>query len=114
MFNRDYAKFIISKFDSLEHFRTSFFDCIEVLEKCNDVKDKYKELSNKKEQEIVSLNKQILYCDELAESYNKSEMINKQLQKDLQRQLRKTKVWNGIGWGAIATTAITSIFLILR
>lgn len=114
IFNRDYAQYVINKFDSLDHFRNSFFGCVNVLEDCVKVKDQYKKLSDLKEQEILSLKREILYFDQLAESYDKSEKINKQLQGDLKKQLRKTKLWNGIGWGAITTTVITSVFLILK
>ena len=112
--NKDYAVYTLSKFDSLTHFRNSFFDCANILEDCVKVKDQYKKLSDLKEEEIRNLNRQILYCDEISESYYKSDMLNKELNATLKKQLRKTKVWNGIGWGAITTTVITSLFLILK
>jgi hypothetical protein len=71
-------------------------------------------LSTQKDTLIDNLHKQVLYCEGISESYYKSEILNKQLQKDLKKQLRKTKVWNGIGWGAITATVITSIILILK
>jgi hypothetical protein len=74
----------------------------------------YKEMLSIKDDLIVNLNKQILYCDELAESYERSEQMNDVLQKDLKRQLRKTKLWNGIGWAAISTTILTSILFIIK
>ena len=114
LFNRDYAKYIISRFDSLEHYKDAFFTCVKLIDDCNAVKNQYKELSNLKEQEIISLNRQIRYCDELAESQNRTDIINKALQKDLKRQNRKLKIWNGIGWGAITTTVITSAILIFK
>jgi hypothetical protein len=74
----------------------------------------YKKIIAVNDDLIVNLNKQILYCDELAESYNKSDNLNKILQKDLKKQLRKTKLWNGIGWGAISATVITSLILVFK
>lgn len=113
-FNKPYAAYLISKFDSLKHFRTSYFDCTATLDSAANVIDGYKKIIDIKDDLVVNLNKQILYCDELAESYNKSEILNKKLQEDLQKQLRKTKTWNTIGWAAISTTILTSIFILIK
>jgi hypothetical protein len=114
VFNKAYGNYLVSKFDSLQHFKASFFDCADVLTDCAKLRDKYKDLNTKNEDLINNLHKQVLYCEGISESYYKSELLNKQLQKDLKKQLRKTKVWNGIGWGAITATVITSIILILK
>jgi hypothetical protein len=114
IFNKSYGNYLVSKFDSLQHFKTSFFDCADILTDCAKLRDNYKLLSTQKDSLIDNLHRQILYCEEIAESHYKSELLNKQLQKDLKKQLRKTKLWNGIGWGAITATVITSIILILK
>lgn len=114
VFNRAYGNFLVTKFDSLKHFKQSFFDCADVLTDCAKVRDKYKELINTQDDLIINLNKQVLYGEEIAERYNNLNIYNKQLEKDLKRQHRKTKLWNGIGWGAISATILTSIFLILK
>lgn len=113
-FNKPYAAYLISKFDSLKYFRSSYFDCTATLDSAADVVYGYKKMIDIKDDLIVNLNKQILYCDELAESYNKSEILNKKLQDDLQKQLRKTRIWNTIGWAAISTTALTSLLIIIK
>jgi hypothetical protein len=74
----------------------------------------YKKIIDIKDDLITNLNKQVLYCDELAESYNKSEVLNKKLQDDLQRQLKKTRLWNTVGWAAISTTVLTSILILIK
>ena len=114
IFNKAYGNYLVSKFDSLQHFKASFFDCADVLTDCAKLRDNYKLLSTQKDSLIDNLHKQVLYCEGISESYYKSDLLNKQLQKDLKRQLRKTKLWNGIGWGAITATVITSIILILK
>lgn len=113
-FNKPYAAYLISKFDSLKHFRTSYFDCTATLDSAVNVIDGYKKIIDIKDDLVVNLNKQILYCDELAESYNKSEILNKKLQDDLQRQLKKTRLWNTVGWSAIATTVVASILILIK
>jgi hypothetical protein len=113
-FNKPYAAYLISKFDSLKHFRTSYFDCTATLDSAVNVIDGYKKIIDIKDDLVVNLHKQILYCDELAESYNKSEVLNKKLQEDLQRQLKKTKLWNTVGWAAISTTVLTSILILIK
>jgi hypothetical protein len=114
IFNKAYGNYLVSKFDSLQHFKASFFDCADVLTDCAKLRDNYKLLSTQKDSLIDNLHKQVLYCEGISESYHKSEILNKQLQKDLKKQLRKTKVWNGIGWGAITATVVTSLILILK
>lgn len=114
VFNRAYGNFLVTKFDSLKHFKQSFFDCADVLTDCAKVRDNYKNLINNQDDLILNLNKQVMYGEELAESYNNLDIYNKQLQKDLKRQHRKTKLWNGIGWTAISATILTSIFLIVK
>lgn len=114
VFNKSYANLLVNKFDSLTHFRQSFFDCADVLTDCAKVRDNYKNLIKNQDDLILNLNKQVMYGEELAESYNNLDIYNKQLQKDLKRQHRKTKIWNGIGWGAISATLLTSIFLIVK
>jgi Zn-finger domain-containing protein len=114
IFNKVYANYLVSKFDSLKHYKISFNVCADVLTDCAKLRDNYKLLSTQKDSLIDNLHKQVLYCEGISESYHKSEILNKQLQKDLKRQLRKTKVWNGIGWGAITATVITSLILILK
>jgi len=114
VFNKAYGNYLVSKFDSLQHFKASFFDCADVLTDCANLRDNYKLLSTQKDSLIDNLHKQVLYCEGISESYHKSELLNKQLQKDLKKQSRKTKLWNGIGWGAITATVITSIILILK
>lgn len=114
VFNKAYGNYLVSKFDSLQHYKISFFDCADVLTDCAKLRDDYKLLSTQKDTLIDNLHKQVLYCEGIAESHYKSELLNKQLQKDLKKQLRKTKVWNGIGWGAITATVITSLILILK
>jgi Zn-finger domain-containing protein len=114
IFNKVYANYLVSKFDSLKHYKISFNVCADVLTDCAKLRDNYKLLSTQKDSLIDNLQKQVLYCEGISESYHKSEILNKQLQKDLKRQLRKTKVWNGIGWGAITATVITSLILILK
>lgn len=113
-FNKPYAAYLINKFDSLKHFRASYFDCTATLDSAVNIIDGYKKIIDIKDDLVVNLNKQILYCDELAESYNKSDILNKKLQEDLQKQLRKTKTWNTIGWAAISTTILTSIFILIK
>jgi Zn-finger domain-containing protein len=114
IFNKVYANYLVSKFDSLKHYKISFNVCADVLTDCAKLRDNYKLLSTQKDSLIDNLHKQVLYCEGISESYHKSEILNKQLQKDLKRQLKKTKVWNGIGWGAITATVITSLILILK
>jgi hypothetical protein len=113
-FNKPYAAYLISKFDSLKHFRSSYFDCTATLDSAANLIDDYKKIIDIKDDLVVNLNKQVLYCDELAESYNKSEVLNKKLQEDLQRQLKKTRLWNTVGWAAISTTVLTSIFILIK
>jgi hypothetical protein len=114
VFNKAYAGYLVNKFDSLKHFKAAYFDCTATLDSAVTVMYDYKKIIAVKDDLIVNLNKQILYCDELAESYNKSDNLNKILQKDLKKQLRKTKLWNGIGWGAISATVITSLILVFK
>jgi len=114
VFNKVYANYLVSKFDSLKHFKAAYFDCTATLDSAVTVMYDYKKIIAVNDDLIVNLNKQILYCDELAESYNKSDNLNKILQKDLKKQLRKTKLWNGIGWGAISATVITSLILVFK
>ena len=114
VFNKAYGNYLVSKFDSLKHYKISFNVCADVLTDCAKLRDNYKLLSTQKDSLIDNLHKQVLYCEGISESYHKSEILNKQLQKDLKKQLRKTKVWNGIGWGAITATVITSLILILK
>jgi hypothetical protein len=114
VFNKAYAVYLVNKFDSLKHFKTAYFDCTATLDSAVTVMYDYKKIIAVNDDLIVNLNKQILYCDELAESYNKSDNLNKILQKDLKKQLRKTKLWNGIGWGAISATVITSLILVFK
>jgi len=113
-FNKPYAAYLISKFDSLKHFRSSYFDCTATLDSAVSVMGDYKKIIDIKDDLITNLNKQVLYCDELAESYNKSEVLNKKLQDDLQRQLKKTRLWNTVGWAAISTTVLTSILILIK
>jgi hypothetical protein len=114
VFNKSYANLLVNKFDSLRHFKQSFFDCADVLTDCAKVRDDYKNLIKTQDDLIVNLNKQVMIEEELIESYNRIDIYNKELQKDLKRQYRKTKLWNGIGWGAISATILTSIFLIVK
>jgi Zn-finger domain-containing protein len=114
IFNKAYGNYLVSKFDSLKHYKISFNVCADVLTDCAKLRDNYKLLSTQKDSLIDNLHKQVLYCEGISESYHKSEILNNQLQKDLKKQLRKTKVWNGIGWGAITATVITSLILILK
>jgi hypothetical protein len=114
VFNKPYATYLISKFDSLKHFRSSYFDCTATLDSAVSVMGDYKKIIDIKDDLITNLNKQVLYCDELAESYNKSEVLNKKLQDDLQRQLKKTRLWNTVGWAAISTTVLTSILILIK
>jgi hypothetical protein len=114
VFNKAYAGYLVNKFDSLKHFKAAYFDCTATLDSAVTVMYDYKKIIAVNDDLIVNLNKQILYCDELAESYNKSYNLNKILQKDLKKQLRKTKLWNGIGWGAISATVITSLILVFK
>jgi len=114
VFNKAYAGYLVNKFDSLKHFKAAYFDCTATLDSAVTVMYDYKKIIAVNDDLIVNLNKQILYCDELAESYNKSDNLNKILQKDLKKQLRKTKLWNGIGWGAISATIITSLILVFK
>jgi Zn-finger domain-containing protein len=114
VFNKAYGNYLVSKFDSLKHYKISFNVCADVLTDCAKLRDNYKLLSTQKDSLIDNLHKQVLYCEGISESYHKSEILNNQLQKDLKKQLRKTKVWNGIGWGAITATVITSLILILK
>jgi hypothetical protein len=114
VFNKPYANLLVNKFDSLRHFKQSFFDCADVLTDCAKVRDNYKNIVKNQDDLITNLHKQVMYGEELAKSYNNLDIYNKQLQKDLKRQYRKTKLWNGIGWGAISATILTSIFLIVK
>jgi Zn-finger domain-containing protein len=114
IFNKAYGNYLVSKFDSLKHYKISFNVCADVLTDCAKLRDNYKLLTTQKDSLIDNLHKQVLYCEGIFESYHKSEILNNQLQKDLKKQLRKTKVWNGIGWGAITATVVTSLILILK
>lgn len=113
VFNRDYAKYVITKFDSLNYYRNILPKYKISLDDCLGLNNKYKDLIDLKEAEIISLNSQIRYCDAIAESYNNSDLLNKQLIKDLKKEKRKYKTWNIIGWTAISTTILSSILIFL-
>jgi hypothetical protein len=89
IFNRAYGNFLVTKFDSLRHFKQSFFDCADVLTDCAKVRDDYKNLIKTQDDLITNLHKQVMYGEELAESYNNLDIYNKQLQKDLKPVFQK-------------------------
>jgi hypothetical protein len=68
VFNKAYAVYLVNKFDSLKHFKAAYFDCTETLDSAVTVMYDYKKIIAVNDDLIVNLNKQILYCDELAES----------------------------------------------
>ena len=114
VFNKPYASYIVSKFDSLRHYKVSYFDCVATLDSAASVIQGYKNIVAENDDLILNLNKQVMHCDELSELHYKSEQLNNQLQKDLKKQYRKTKIWSSVGWAAISTTLLTSIFFIIK
>ena len=70
VFNKSYANLLVNKFDSLRHFKQSFFDCADVLTDCAKVRDNYKNIVKTQDDLITNLHKQVMYGEELVESYN--------------------------------------------
>jgi hypothetical protein len=114
VFNKSYAASLINKIDSLKHFKSAYFDCVEALDSSVSIINDYKTIVTAKDKLILNLNNQIISYDKLAESYERSELINKKLQDNLQRQLKKTRIWNTVGWAAISTTILTSILILIK
>ena len=114
VFNKSYAASLINKIDSLKHFKSAYFDCVEALDSSVSIINDYKTIVTAKDKLILNLNNQIISYGKLAESYERSELINKKLQDNLQRQLKKTRIWNTVGWSAISTTILTSILILIK
>lgn len=114
LITREYAEFVAARFDSLEAFKKSYQFAISELDSCVMFLDKSETIILKQNQHADLLSAQIITQSEIIKSYQITDEINKDLQKRLKKETRKRKAWKVTAVAAIIFSGTAVLWIAIH
>lgn len=93
LISREYAEFIAARFDSLVVYKTAYNECIDKAIDCDALLNKSERLISDMKIQHQTQNDMILLKDAMIKSYERDQIVYKDLGKQLKKQTRLKKMW---------------------
>ena len=90
---RDYAEYIATKFDSLDAYKLAHKECVSKALKCDSLLYQSEMLIKSLNDKYFIQSEMLLLKDAMIKSYERTQVINVDIQKQLTSQKRIKKAW---------------------
>jgi hypothetical protein len=112
--DRQYAEFVLMRFDSLESCKRLESDCSNLILEMETGIINRSRMIDKQTELIGNLNTEISVLNQKIDSYKRTESVSESLRKQLKVEKRRRKLWRNTAVGVGIAGVVSSIYLILR
>jgi hypothetical protein len=112
--DRQYAEFVLMRFDSLESYKRLESDCSNLILEMETGIINRSRMIDKQNELIGNLNMEISVLNQKIDSYKRTESVSESLRKQLKVEKRRRKLWRNTAVGVGIAGVVSSIYLILR
>lgn len=114
LMDRQYAEFVLMRFDSLESCKRLESDCSNLILEMETGIINRSRMIDKQNELIGNLNTEISVLNQKIDSYKRTESVSESLRKQLKVEKRRRKLWRNTAVGVGIAGVVSSIYLILR
>ena len=114
LMDRQYAEFVLMRFDSLESCKRLESDCSNLILEMETGIINRSRMIDKQTELIGNLNTEISVLNQKIDSYKRTESVSESLRKQLKVEKRRRKLWRNTAVGVGIAGVVSSIYLILR
>lgn len=114
LMDRQYAEFVLMRFDSLESYKRLESDCSNLILEMETGIINRSRMIDKQNELIGNLNTEISVLNQKIDSYKRTESVSESLRKQLKVEKRRRKLWRNTAVGVGIAGVVSSIYLILR
>jgi len=114
LMDRQYAEFVLMRFDSLESCKRLESDCSNLILEMETGIINRSRMIDKQNELIGNLNMEISVLNQKIDSYKRTESVSESLRKQLKVEKRRRKLWRNTAVGVGIAGVVSSIYLILR
>ena len=111
--NRQYAQWVLSKFDTLEYVKLKLDDSKEIIGMLNNHTILLNETITKQKDAIKAYEIEVSETNHLIDSYRRAEIINNQVRQSLEKEKKRKSLWKGLAFLGIGSTAIATTMILI-
>jgi hypothetical protein len=111
--NRQYAQWVLSKFDTLEYVKRKLDDSKEIIGMLNNHTILLNETITKQKDAIKAYEIEVSETNHLIDSYRRAEIINNQVRQSLEKEKKRKSLWKGLAFLGIGSTAIATTMILI-
>lgn len=111
--NRQYAQWVLSKFDTLEYVKRKLDDSKEIIGMLNNHTILLNETITKQTDAIKAYEIEVSETNNLIDSYRRAEIINNQVRQSLEKEKKRKSLWKGLAFLGIGSTAIATTMILI-
>ncbi len=111
--NRQYAQWVLSKFDTLEYVKRKLDDSKEIIGMLNNHTILLNETITKQTDAIKAYEIEVSETNHLIDSYRRAEIINNQVRQSLEKEKKRKSLWKGLAFLGIGSTAIATTMILI-
>lgn len=111
--NRQYAQWVLSKFDTLEYVKRKLDDSKEIIGMLNNHTILLNETITKQTDAIKAYEIEVSETNHLIDSYRRSEIINNQVRQSLEKEKKRKGLWKGLALLGFGSTAVATTMILI-
>jgi hypothetical protein len=111
--NRQYAQWVLSKFDTLEYVKRKLDDSKEIIGMLNNHTILLNETITKQKDAIKAYEIEVSETNHLIDSYRRAEIINNQVRQSLEKEKKRKSLWKGLAFLGIGSTAVATTMILI-
>lgn len=111
--NRQYAQWVLSKFDTLEYVKRKLDDSKEIIGMLNNHTILLNETITKQTDAIKAYEIEVSETNHLIDSYRRAEIINNQVRQSLEKEKKRKSLWKGLAFLGIGSTAVATTMILI-
>ena len=111
--NRQYAQWVLSKFDTLEYVKRKLDDSKEIIGMLNNHTILLNETITKQTDAIKAYEIEVSETNHLIDSYRRAEIINNQVRQSLEKEKKRKGIWKGLALLGFGSTAIATTMILI-
>jgi len=111
--NRQYAQWVLSKFDTLEYVKRKLDDSKEIIGMLNNHTILLNETITKQTDALKAYEIEVSETNHLIDSYRRAEIINNQVRQSLEKEKKRKSLWKGLAFLGIGSTAIATTMILI-
>lgn len=111
--NRQYAQWVLSKFDTLEYVKRKLDDSKEIIGMLNNHTILLNETITKQTDAIKAYEIEVGETNHLIDSYRRAEIINNQVRQSLEKEKKRKGLWKGLALLGFGSTAVATTMILI-